>query len=149
METEKSNPIQDSNLEVAPDTRRAPWWRLNKKLWLATGFVVVGCFVIALWRWHGNATSSSRTERLATVAVAKVTRENLVQQQTFDAEFRPYQEIDLHAKVAGFVKNINVDIGDRVAQGELLATLEVPGEDRRESTEPLAMWTGGDNDAEN
>src|SRR5262249_3361562 len=38
----------------------------------------------------------------------------------------PYQEIDLHAKVAGFVKSINVDIGDRVNEGDVLATLEIP-----------------------
>jgi len=42
------------------------------------------------------------------------------------AEFRPYQEVDVMAKVAGYVQSINVDVGDRVKQGELLATLEVP-----------------------
>ena len=42
------------------------------------------------------------------------------------AEFRAYQEIDIHAKVAGFIKSIPVDIGDRVKQGDILATLEVP-----------------------
>ena len=30
------------------------------------------------------------------------------------------------AKVAGYVKKINVDVGDRVKQGELLAVLEIP-----------------------
>ena len=30
------------------------------------------------------------------------------------------------AKVAGYIKKINVDVGDRVKQGDLLATLEVP-----------------------
>ena len=33
---------------------------------------------------------------------------------TLAAEFRPFQEIEVHAKVAGFVKSINVDVGDRV-----------------------------------
>src|SRR5262249_36581745 len=32
----------------------------------------------------------------------------------------------LHAKVAGFVKDMKVDIGDRVKAGQLLAVLEVP-----------------------
>jgi len=40
--------------------------------------------------------------------------------------FRPYQEINLYAKVSGYVKRINVDIGDRVKKGQLLAVLEVP-----------------------
>jgi RND family efflux transporter MFP subunit len=30
------------------------------------------------------------------------------------------------AKVAGYIKKINVDVGDRVEQGQLLATLEIP-----------------------
>jgi RND family efflux transporter MFP subunit len=42
------------------------------------------------------------------------------------AEFKPFQEIDVMAKVAGYVKNINVDSGDRVKQGQLLAVLEIP-----------------------
>ena len=29
-------------------------------------------------------------------------------------EFRPYQVIELHAKVAGYLKQITVDVGDRV-----------------------------------
>lgn len=40
--------------------------------------------------------------------------------------FRPFQEINLYAKVSGYVKRINVDIGDRVKKGQLLAVLEVP-----------------------
>jgi len=42
------------------------------------------------------------------------------------AEFRPYQEVDVHAKVAGYLKKIYVDVGDRVKQGQLLGMLEVP-----------------------
>src|SRR6185437_9019645 len=45
---------------------------------------------------------------------------------TIAAEFRPYQEIDVHAKVAGYVKAIAVDVGDHVTAGQLLAVLEIP-----------------------
>lgn len=64
--------------------------------------------------------------KAVTVAVAKATRENLSQGLTLAAEFRPYQEVDLHAKVAGYVKEIKVDVGDRVRQGQLIASLEIP-----------------------
>jgi RND family efflux transporter MFP subunit len=60
------------------------------------------------------------------VAVARVTRGDLAQVLTVAAEFRPYEEIDVHAKVAGFLKSINVDVGDRVEAGQLLAVLEIP-----------------------
>jgi RND family efflux transporter MFP subunit len=35
-------------------------------------------------------------------------------------------EVELHAKVSGFVREMKVDFGDRVKAGQLLATLEVP-----------------------
>jgi RND family efflux transporter MFP subunit len=41
-------------------------------------------------------------------------------------EFLPYQEVELHAKVAGYIREISVDIGDRVHKGQVLAVLEIP-----------------------
>jgi len=61
-----------------------------------------------------------------TVAVTRAEPADLSHSIVLTAEFKPYQEVDVMAKVAGFVKNIYVDIGDRVRDGQLLATLEVP-----------------------
>ncbi|MGA2659249.1 MAG: efflux RND transporter periplasmic adaptor subunit [Verrucomicrobiota bacterium] len=61
-----------------------------------------------------------------TVAVCPVVREDLFNQLTIPAFFRPYQEVELHAKVSGYVSEINVDFGDHVKAGQVLATLEVP-----------------------
>jgi RND family efflux transporter MFP subunit len=61
-----------------------------------------------------------------TVAVAQATTEDLSHDLVLTAEFRPFQEVDLMAKVAGYVKTISVDVGDRVKQGQLLAILEIP-----------------------
>src|SRR5689334_16754961 len=60
------------------------------------------------------------------VAVAKAAPADLSRMLALTAEFKPFQEIDVMAKVAGYVKQINVDIGDRVKQGQLLAVLEIP-----------------------
>ena len=60
------------------------------------------------------------------VAVAKAGHADLSHTVVLTAEFIPYQEVEVMAKVAGYIKQINVDIGDRVKQGQLLATLEVP-----------------------
>ncbi|HMG02346.1 MAG TPA: efflux RND transporter periplasmic adaptor subunit [Edaphobacter sp.] len=59
-------------------------------------------------------------------AVATVKRAPIAKNLTVAGEFIPFQEVELHAKVAGFIRRINVDIGDRVRAGEVLATLEVP-----------------------
>jgi RND family efflux transporter MFP subunit len=61
-----------------------------------------------------------------TVAAVKIGRGDIAQTLTIAAEFRPFQEIEVHAKVAGFLKSISVDVGDRVRIGQLLAVLEIP-----------------------
>ena len=60
------------------------------------------------------------------VAVVPVVRGEMDADFDRAGVFRPYQEINLYAKVSGYVKRINVDIGDRVKKGRLLAVLEVP-----------------------
>ncbi len=72
-----------------------------------------------------EASTGSRAD-VPTVAVARVSTEDLSHGLVLTAEFKPYQEVDVMAKVAGFIKQINVDVGDRVRQGQLLATLEIP-----------------------
>ena len=79
------------------------------------------------------ASACSRSEaqgrvspNVPAVAVAKASRADVAQLLTIAAEFQPNQEVDLHAKVAGYVKSIAVDVGDRVTTGQLIAILEVP-----------------------
>ena len=82
-----------------------------------------------LWMAHRMRAQASVTTEPATAArvgVAKVTREDLYQEVTMAAEFRPYLEVALPAKVTGYVGKMNVDFGDPVKAGQLLATIEVP-----------------------
>ena len=97
-------------------------WRFSRRKLLVIGACVV---LLLFWLWH---RSGSRSEANAArpIAVAKVTRENLQQTLTIAAEFRPYQEVSLHAKVAGYVQSISVDVGDRVKEGQVLAVLDAP-----------------------
>ncbi len=79
-----------------------------------------------------TACSRARTEvkadspRPVVVPVAKAAPADLTRDLVLAAEFRPFQKIDVHAKVAGFVKAIYVDVGDRVKLGQPLAILEIP-----------------------
>jgi RND family efflux transporter MFP subunit len=61
-----------------------------------------------------------------TVPVAIVGPATLENDIVLTAEFRPYQQVDVMAKIPGYVKSICVDIGDHVRQNAVLATLEVP-----------------------
>lgn len=60
------------------------------------------------------------------VPVAAVQRGTIAHTLSLAGQFQPYQVVDVHAKVAGYLRRINVDIGDRVRAGQVLAILEVP-----------------------
>lgn len=70
--------------------------------------------------------SASAASEIPTVAVARAATADLSRDLVLTAEFKPFQEVDVMAKVSGYVKQIRVDVGDLVKEGELLATLEVP-----------------------
>ncbi|HEY5909228.1 MAG TPA: efflux RND transporter periplasmic adaptor subunit [Verrucomicrobiae bacterium] len=82
------------------------------------------------------------------VAAARVMRTDLDNEITVPAEFRPYAQVELHAKVSGYLETISVDVGDRVKTGELLAKLEVP-ESRDELNEALAAQKRAEADYRN
>lgn len=60
------------------------------------------------------------------VAVVKVTRRDLTSKLQIASEFQPFQEIDVFAKVSGYIQKLNVEWGMHVKRGQLLAVLEIP-----------------------
>lgn len=101
--------------------------RPKLRLVLVAGALLVCVGLVWLVRRVRAAISRTSTSSvLPTVAVAKVDREDLDREVTIPAEFRPYEEVELHAKVSGYVNEMKVDFGDRVKAGQLMATLEVP-----------------------
>lgn len=115
----------DSQEDGLPSAGRG---RLHRRLGWTISVTVCGAAAIMLARsWPGRANVRSEgAAAVPTVAVVKVDREDLYRQITIPAEFRPYNEVDVHAKVSGYVQRMNVDIGDQVRAGELLALLEIP-----------------------
>jgi RND family efflux transporter MFP subunit len=55
-----------------------------------------------------------------------VLRKTLSRDITLSSELVPFQEIDVYAKEAGYVKKLYVDYGSRVKAGQVMATLEIP-----------------------
>jgi RND family efflux transporter MFP subunit len=96
------------------------------------GPMLAGAFVaglVVVWlahHAHAQVPIQADDANPASVGVAKVTREDLCKEVTIAAEFRPYVEVALPAKVTGYVSKMNVDFGDAVKSGQLLATIEVP-----------------------
>jgi len=98
--------------------------------WRVTGVLLLALISFPVWR---SITSHARANATVTpmdlrpfVAVARVSREDLYNQVTIPAEFRPYVQVELHAKVSGYLDHMNVDIGDKVEASQEIATLDVP-----------------------
>src|SRR5437867_7523840 len=60
------------------------------------------------------------------VDVVRVASKAVERQVKLPGEFQPYLAVSIYAKVTGFVKQVQVDRGSVVKQGQLLATLEAP-----------------------
>jgi RND family efflux transporter MFP subunit len=100
--------------------------RLPVRLLSALGVAALVVAVLLLTSKPGKATATSSVPAAPSVAVVKVTREDLAREMKIPAEFRPYAEVELHAKVSGYLRDIKVDFGDEVKAGQLLATIEIP-----------------------
>jgi RND family efflux transporter MFP subunit len=74
----------------------------------------------------GHQAEAGDPANLLHVAVVKVQRKNLASTLEISSEFLPYQEIDVYAKVSGYIQKLYVDWGTHVKQGQLLAVLEIP-----------------------
>ena len=102
---------------------------MKRKREIVIGFTVVllGCVLalVSLSVRKGNANGEGDPQ-ITPAAVALVARKPLAHSVTLSGEFLPFQQVAVHAKVAGYISKIYVDVGDRVKTGQVLAVLEVP-----------------------
>lgn len=61
-----------------------------------------------------------------TVGVVRAEIRPLANHLTVSSELVPFQEIDVYAKEAGYVRTLNVDYGTHVRKGQVMAVLEIP-----------------------
>jgi RND family efflux transporter MFP subunit len=98
---------------------------------------IVALVVVALVAWRGRGRGPSEAEEpdpaadsvstaAVSAAVVPVQRHNVGSMLTIAGEFKAFQDVDVHAKVAGYIRKIYVDVGDHVKAGQTLAVLEVP-----------------------
>jgi len=105
---------------------------MTTKIWTLSAVTLLAGGLLA-WIWLGRGS----TERVGIhdvaadadvppAAVARVERHNVGNTLVIAGEFKPFQDVDVHAKVAGYIRQIYVDVGDHVREGQTLAVLEVP-----------------------
>lgn len=95
-------------------------------IWILIGVVAIVGVTIYEFSGHKADASLETASSLPIAPVERATRSQIQNSITLSGEFRPYQEVDVHAKVAGYIKAIYVDVGDKVKEGQTLAILEVP-----------------------
>lgn len=92
---------------------------------LATSFALIGVLNSC-----GKAEGKTSDEAVAATAAGPelfpLQKAKLSTGLQLPGELLAYQQVDLYAKVSSFVKELKVDIGSEVKQGDLLITLEAP-----------------------
>src|ERR1700691_1984003 len=92
---------------------------------LAIGLTLPAAMALVSCSSKGKSQDASVSD-IPSASVAEVKQGNITHTLSLAGQFQPYQVVDVHPKVSGFMVRINVDIGDKVRKGESLAVLEVP-----------------------
>lgn len=77
-----------------------------------------------------TSDGSTDAQRLTVVRVIRPEVRSLKQRTTQPATIQAFQQAEIHARVAGYLKTLKVDIGDEVAENDVLAVLSVPEMER-------------------
>jgi RND family efflux transporter MFP subunit len=100
---------------------------MRKRFWILVSALAVAMVVVVLVCYgHRRPATVEAAPGPPAAQVAVVQRGNIEQVLTLAGQFQPYQVVDVHPKVSGFIRHIYVDIGDRVHRGQTLAVLEIP-----------------------
>jgi RND family efflux transporter MFP subunit len=112
-----------SNLPTLAEPRQS--WSGPRR---TIGGLILAIAVMATLSSCARRETSAKTAEAAevTVGTTPVKSQPMAQHLTVSSELVPFQEIDVYAKEAGYVKQLLVDYGTRVRQGQLMAVLEIP-----------------------
>src|SRR5262249_51988360 len=101
----------------------------KNKLWIGLGAAAVAT-VFVWWTAHTprqvNGSGEHERDECVPAAVVRVCRGPIENGMVLAGNFKAFQDVDVHAKVAGYIRTIYVDVGDHVKEGQVLAVLEVP-----------------------
>lgn len=116
--------------ELPPGNTPLGWIIAALVLCAAGGALALG--LIKHSHESGEANERERTvEAGPVVLAAQVQKAAAERLASLPGEAHAFTQATLFAKVSGYVKSINVDKGDRVKKGQLIATLEAPDIDQQ------------------
>ncbi len=108
---------------------------MTTKRWIVAA-ALVSVAIAVVWIWSSRSGSEAQggesaggnagSDAAVPAAVTRVARRDLGSTLAISGAFKPFQDVDIHAKVAGYIRAIYVDVGSHVKTGQTLAVLEVP-----------------------
>jgi HlyD family secretion protein len=126
MNPSKSTTIDTPPSKVTPETdittllaEPAPraWYR-RPMLWL--GFVLLLLTAIGLWYWQARRSANAAPSYITQT----VTRGDLTLTVTANGTLQPTRSINIGSELSGTVLKVNVDVNDRIEQGQVLVELD-------------------------
>jgi RND family efflux transporter MFP subunit len=93
---------------------------------------------------NGAKVEPGASPEAVNVGVVAVKSMPLSRILTISSELVPFQEIDVYAKESGYVKQLLVDYGTRVKEGQLMAVLEIPELEQQLMQDDAAIKSAAD-----
>src|SRR6202789_2757995 len=111
----RSNKKQEAVVEGNGSGRK----KRRKRIIIFTSIAVVVVLVVA-----GALLASSGGTKIDPSKLAKVERGDLAKSVVATGKIEPITKVEIKSKASGIVKKLNVDYGDRVKKGQVLAELD-------------------------
>ena len=99
---------------------RLPYWMI-----LIPGLIFTsGCGLLPSGDAQSESSNSPQREKTVSVDVAVARRGSLEKEIEYVGTTFPVREVSLRSRIEGQILDINVDVGDRVEQGQVLARID-------------------------
>ena len=121
-------PLPEAPPEDRQHNRRRPGGRL---LGIGALLALIGALAFGGWRYEAQhreaaATAERRADFVPSLSVAAVKASDATMLVTLPGTISAFAQANVFARASGYIDKRNVDIGDRVKEGQLLAQITAP-----------------------
>jgi RND family efflux transporter MFP subunit len=101
-------------------------WNVSRHFWNKYTLAIGLLFMLFLAGCSSSVKTNTEAADAPQAPVVKVARKDLSSTLQIASEFQPFQEVNVYAKVSGYIQKLYVDWGTHVHKGQILAVLEIP-----------------------